>query len=114
MKTTMKKISLTLASGLLAASLVTPAWADEGYGDHEMDAGKMEKMGMMKQQMMGQHKMTGAVANIDYAKGTLSLKGKASEMTLHFPPDSIKDIKNGDTITVDLGFTTGDRAKKME
>jgi hypothetical protein len=28
-------------------------------------------------------------------------------MKLHFPPSAIKDLRNGDTITVNLGYTRG-------
>jgi hypothetical protein len=49
--------------------------------------------------------MTGKVDKIDHAKGTLTLKHGAADMLLHFPPAAVKDLKNGDTITVHLGFS---------
>lgn len=112
----MKKTSLLLACGLFAANFAVPVWAEEGYGDSAMDKGKMEKMeksGAMKHKMMGWHKMAGTVDKIDYEKGMLTLKSSAPDMMLHFPPASIKDLKNGDTITIDLGFDKGDSTKKM-
>jgi len=115
----MKKSVLLLSSSLLAAALAIPALAGD-YGGSGM---RMEKMGgcpgmgmaqgecMMNEQgmhgscsMMGAHSMTGKVDKVDHARGTLMLKHAASDMMLHFPPAAIRDIKNGDTITVSLGF----------
>lgn len=114
----MKKFSLLLTSGLLAASFTVPVAAEEGYGRPAMgmEKGKMGmgRMEMGEHMMMGAHKMTGTVDSIDYAKGMLTLKSGAPDMRLHFPPASIKDLKNGDAITVDLGFAKGDRSKKMD
>lgn len=112
----MKKFLLLLTSGLFVASFTVTVWAEEGCGNAAMGSGKgmmgMEKMEMRKHMMMGSHKMVGTVDGIDYAKGMLTLKSGAPDMRLHFPADAIKDLKNGDTITVDLGFTREDKAKK--
>lgn len=111
----MKKLAL-LGSGLLAATLAISALA----GDYESGRGMMKGSGMMGMKgdcmmdasgmrgecpMAGSHSMTGKVDRIDHAKGTLTLKHGAADMLLHFPPASIKDLKNGDTITVHLGFS---------
>lgn len=98
----MKNLMFLLASGLLAANFSGPAQA-ECYGEPAMVMGKMKGDCMM----MGGHRMTGVVDKIDHVKGVLTLKSGAPDMTLHFPPASIKDLKNGDTITVDLRFTKG-------
>ncbi len=116
----MKSKYYFLTSGLLAAGFAMSAQAGD-YGEPVAGMGKMggdcpgmgrmggECMGMDKMKsecmMMGWHKMTGTVDKIDQAKGTLTLKSRESEMALHFPPDSIKDLKKGDTITVDLGYS---------
>jgi hypothetical protein len=116
----MKKLVLLGSSLLAAAMLAVPAQADE-YGRGMM---KSEgRMGMMKGEcmmdmggmhgdcpMMGAHSMTGTVAKIDHDKGMLTLKHGAGDMRLHFPPAAIKDLKNGDTITVNLGFARGSPA----
>jgi hypothetical protein len=120
----MKKFALLLSSSLFAAMLAVPAQAGD-YGRSEGGMMKSEgRMGMMKGEcmmdmhgmhgdcpMMGSHSMTGTVDKIDHAKGVLMLKHGAADMTLHFPPAAIKDLKNGDTITVNLGFTKGAPAK---
>lgn len=120
----MNKLTLLLGGSLLAAAFALPVQAED-YG--KPGAGMMKgegRMGMMKGEcmmdmegmrgdcpMMGSHVMTGTVDKIDHAKGMLTLKHSAADMRLHFPPAAIKDIKNGDTITVRLGFTKGTPAK---
>jgi len=119
----MKKSALLLGSCLFASAFVLPVYADD-YGRPGMGMKGEGRMGMMKGEcmmdmdgmrgdcpMMGAHVMSGAVDKIDYAKGTLMLKHSAADMMLHFPPAAIKDLKNGDTITVKLGFTKGAPAK---
>ncbi len=119
----MKKFAMLLSSCLLAASFAVSAQADE-YEKSGMGMMKGEgKMGMKGEcmmdmrgmrgdcPMMGTHSMTGTVDKIDHAKGMLMLKHSAADMMLHFPPDAIKDLKNGDTITVNLGFTKSGAAK---
>ena len=109
-----KKFAMMLGSSLIAAAFAMPVQADR---HDKMDKGRM---GMMEGEcmmdmagmrgncmMMGAHSMTGMVDMIDHDKGMLTLKHGAGDMKLHFPPGAIKDLKNGDTITVNLGFTKG-------
>ncbi|MEN6587586.1 MAG: hypothetical protein ABFE02_16215 [Sulfuricella sp.] len=103
----MKKFSTILVCSLFAANLAVTAQAAD-YGSPGMAMEKMKGDGMM----MGKHKMTGTVDKIDHAKGTLVLKTGMADMSLHFPPPSVKDLKNGDTITVELGFTKGEPPMK--
>ena len=118
----MKSKYYFITSGLLAASFAISAQAGS-YGEPVAGMGKMrgdcvgmdkmrsECMGMDKMKsecmMTGWHKMSGTVDKIDHAKGMVTLKSGAADMALHFPPDSIKDLKKGDAITVDLGFSRG-------
>lgn len=120
----MKKLTLLLSSSLFAVAFAMPVCAED-YGKPGTGMMKGEgRMGMMKGDcmkdmdgmrgdcpMMGMHAMTGTVDKIDYAKGTLMLKNSVADMMLHFPSASIKDLKNGDTITVKLGFSKGAPAK---
>ena len=103
----MRKFSLILACGLFAANLAVSAQAAD-YGKSEMGMDKMKGDATM----MGKHKMTGTVDKIDHAKGTLMLKTGVADMALHFPPPSLTDIKNGDTITVEMGFMKGEAPMK--
>lgn len=104
----MKKFLLLMASGLFAAHFAVSAQADDRMG--------MDKKGDYKtmdgKAAMGMHKMTGTVDNLDSSKGTLTLKTGEGDLMLHFPPASLKDVKNGDTITVKLGFSKGSAMMK--
>jgi len=85
----MKKILPLVASAMMLTIPATSAFAQKDMPG-----------------MMGEHEMTGTVSQLDQKTGTLSLQTKGlPTMRLHFPPDQLKDVKNGDTITVHLGFT---------
>lgn len=117
----MQTFSLSLTSCLLAASFSIPALAGEhdksGAGMRKANADSRTSMesksdcimnigGMRGDcKMMGHNNMTGRVDRIDHIKGTLMLKNSVSNLMLHFPPAALKSIRNGDTITVYLGFT---------
>jgi hypothetical protein len=55
----------------------------------------------------GTHTMTGTVTEVDHTTGMLSLNTQEGELKLHFPPAALADVKNGDTLTVSLGFHAG-------
>jgi hypothetical protein len=56
---------------------------------------------------LGEHAMSGTVTDIDPQTGKLSLNTGVGELELHFPPQSLKDVKEGDELTVYLGFSKG-------
>lgn len=110
-----KRIAITALSslGLILATqaLAQPPGMYPGmrpmppYG---MAPGGMPMTGGMP--MMGQHSMSGTVTTIDKSKGTVSVKTDEGMLDVHFPPQSLSDIKEGDTVTVFLGLSKG----KME
>jgi len=64
--------------------------------------------------MMGEHDMSGTVQKIDHKKGTFQLKTHEGVLHLHFPPSTVKDVKNGDALTVHLGFKMGASPAPMQ
>jgi hypothetical protein len=58
----------------------------------------------------GEHSMSGTVTDIDHTTGLLSLKTEAGVLDLHFPPQALKEVKEGDQLTVHLGFSKGGAA----
>jgi hypothetical protein len=54
--------------------------------------------------MMGEHDMSGKVQKVNHKTGTFELKTHEGVLRLHFPPDTLKEVKNGDDLTVHLGF----------
>ena len=57
------------------------------------------------QGLMGNHDMSGTVSKLDAKKGTFVLETGGQQLHLHFPPDALKDVKNGDKVTVHLGLS---------
>ncbi len=76
------------------------AWHDKDM--HEKDMGHK----------MGKHGMSGTIESIDQKTGWLKVKTEEGSLNVHFPPDSLKDLKNGDTITVYLSFSKGGETMK--
>jgi hypothetical protein len=62
----------------------------------------------------GIHTMTGTVTEVDHTTGMLSLQTHAGELKLHFPPDAVKAVQNGDALTVSLGFHAGASMPAMQ
>jgi hypothetical protein len=55
----------------------------------------------------GEHAMRGTITALDQSTGILSLRTGAGDLRLHFPPASVRGLKEGDTITVHLAFEKG-------
>ena len=55
----------------------------------------------------GEHAMRGTITAIDESTGILSLRTDTGDLKLHFPPPSVRELKEGDTITVHLAFEKG-------
>jgi hypothetical protein len=53
----------------------------------------------------GKHSMSGTISAIDHTTGMLTLKTGAGELTLHFPPPAIQNLKQGEAITVNLSYS---------
>jgi len=64
--------------------------------------------------MMGEHEMGGTVQKINHQKGTFQLRTHEGVLSLHFPPAAIKDVKNGDALTVHLAFKKGASSMPMQ
>ena len=52
----------------------------------------------------GEHAVRGTITALDQSTGLLSLRTGAGDLKLHFPPPSVRGLKEGDTITVHLAF----------
>jgi hypothetical protein len=62
---------------------------------------------------MGRHVMSGSIEMVDLQTGWIKLKTGDGDMVVHFPTPSIKDMKNGDIITVYLSFSKGKTDEEM-
>ena len=91
-----------LPGALLAATLtVTGYAADES---NKATSSQATTAAATTGGMMGEHDMSGTIARIDHKSGVVKLESKPHDLELHFPPDSIKDLKKGDKITVHMSF----------
>lgn len=107
----MKKFLFYLTAALFAGNVATAAVA----ADYGMKAAEKPKGEMgMQAKMMGEHKMSGTVEKIDHKTGMMKFKTGEGDLQLHFPPPMIKDLKAGDSITVQLGYTKGGEMKGDE
>ena len=96
----MRHISWLLATGLLAATLATSSYS----ADQPKSSAADTTTAAAGDAMMGEHDMTGTIERIDHKTGVVKLETKPHDLELHFPPDSIKDLKKGDKITVHMSF----------
>lgn len=100
----MNKLSLVLAGAVLAGGISvtalaqTPAPMPPGPGKTTMETGAHPGM-------MGEHTMTGTIKTIDHKTGQVELESKPVNLSVHFPPADLKDLKEGDKITVHLSFS---------
>jgi hypothetical protein len=59
---------------------------------------------MAPENMKGGHTLSGTISQINHSTGTLSLKTEKETLVLYFPPEEIKDYKEGDTMAVHLAI----------
>jgi hypothetical protein len=60
---------------------------------------------------MARHTVTGEVTAVDAANGRVDLRTAQGELRLQFPPASLRDVKRGDTLTVELAVRPADAAR---
>ena len=87
---------LNAASAMVLVVGLTVSGIANGAHHEEKSAAAEEK---------GVHEMSGTITRIDHDTGMLGLKTGAGDLTLHFPPPTIEKLKEGDKITVHLGYT---------
>lgn len=97
---------LAVASTALLAS--TPLWAaDMGSnmgGMSGMSGGQCTRYKTVGGET-GVHSMTGRVAAINHHTGMIALKTDEGVLRLHFPPQSLKQVKKGEQLKINIGFS---------
>jgi hypothetical protein len=63
-------------------------------------------------EMMGHHTMEGQVTKVDAKKGWVDVKTSEGSMKLHFPPESLANVKKGDAVSVELGLKSAGAAPR--
>ncbi len=59
----------------------------------------------------GEHRFTGKVTGIDHDTGLVTLASAGNTLNLHFPKDSLKNVKTGDQLTVEAAYAMSDAEK---
>jgi hypothetical protein len=67
--------------------------------------------GKPKRTMQGMHTLSGTVTTVDHQTGMISLNTDAGELKLHFPPQAVQSVKEGDTLELSLAFSDGSIAR---
>lgn len=55
--------------------------------------------------MSGMHDMPATVTNVDHKTGVVDVESMSMKLKVHFPANTVADLKNGDKITLHLGFS---------
>src|SRR5262245_62060967 len=53
----------------------------------------------------GANQMAGTVERVDHKKGWVDVKTDQTQLTLRFPAKAVRDVKEGDPVTVGMSFT---------
>jgi len=99
---TVSAVALTFVAGSAFAQTSAPP-AGKPAADKDKAPSTAPRTGASAD-FKGRHTMTGEVTRLDRDKGTVSLKTKEGELNLHFPPTALKDVKEGDSLTVQMAF----------
>ncbi len=96
-------MSLETTAGTLALlmALMGPA--------HAQSTGSTSGTG--SDQMSGRHSMQGTITSLDQKKGWVHLKTHEGTLILRVPPESIRNAKKGDPLTVNLALKDNGPAK---
>jgi hypothetical protein len=65
-------------------------------------------------QMKGRHAMQGQITSVDEKKGWVHVKTDEGTMILRVPPESLRNVKKGDTVKVSLALKDTGPAKTKE
>lgn len=84
----MKSLNATIASLALLGIMAGPALAQSAGSD----------------EMKGRHAMQGQITSLDEKKGWVHVKTDEGTMILRVSPESLRNVKKGDTVTVRLAL----------
>ncbi len=98
---------VTLCGMLVAACAMNGVALAHDYGHDHMNGWH----GSGRMMVMGRHWMEGKVESVDHKTGWVKVKTAEGDLTVHFPAESVKDLKEGETITVHLSYTKGEMKK---
>ena len=68
-------------------------------------AQEMKHEDMKSSVAMGMHDMPATVTEVDHKTGMVDVDSMNMKLKVHFPANSVADLKKGDKITLHLGFS---------
>ncbi len=106
----MKRVALHRSSLLLLALLLAASGLqaqDSMPAPAQSAGGGMHHHGMMRgmQGMQGMHTMPATVTATDPKTGTVDVTAGGMALKVHFPPSAMASLKEGDKITLHMGFS---------
>ncbi len=120
----MKNMSRTSLVSMLGSLALVMALGGSAWAQDTMPTGSghsMDKMGamhsdmkamhaksskhMMGMHMMGMHMMPATVTEADTKTGVVDVMSGGMALKVHFPPKAMAGLKEGDKITLHMGFS---------
>ena len=109
-----KSLVSMLGSLALVMALGGSAWAQDttptgsGHSMDKMGATHSDMKGThknMSKHMMGMHMMPATVTEADTKTGVVDVMSGGMALKVHFPPKAMAGLKEGDKITLHMGFS---------
>ena len=110
----MKTVLLTLAAIYTVTALFILSVSSAFVSAEEYSKGATQSWSDKDSEhmSMGTHSMTGTIETINNQTGWMKIKTGIGELTIHYPAPTVKELKQGDKITVHLSYTKeGDKMK---
>jgi hypothetical protein len=118
LKATPATLHLRFASGavrdlkdgekITAQMAFSPVGAEKSSRAYDAPARPEKSMPPPNKEAMGLYTAVGTVRSIDHSKGTFRFQTGSEKLTLYFPPSAIRDLKDGQRITLHLAFNKGE------
>jgi len=109
MKTFLFAVAALFTATALAIFSLAPQFATADEYSQGSEQSSMEKKS--EEMPMGMHSMGGTIESINHKTGWMKLKTGMGDMTIHYPPQAIKDLNKGDKITANLSYTKEETKK---
>jgi hypothetical protein len=104
----MTKIFSAFIALLFICGLAMPAVAQQEPQQPTAQGSVSQEAEVPTTNLKGEHEISGTISKLDTNKGMVSLQTDVGMLELHFPPQEVKELKAGDTITVRLGYSKGE------
>ncbi len=78
---------------------------NENMQNHSMENEDAQENGARSHwKMKGWHSMPGTVTSVNHNTGIVKVRSEGKHLRVHFPPNTITQLKSGDKISLKLGY----------